>query len=84
MALKYIPRAVKGPVQHLCSLSSKAGEDSTRYKDICELKNNCKAQEGMRGYAAACFDLQQVRANVDTSLWQELVVFSLISPKIVN
>ena len=58
----------------------------TRYKNVRDLKNNCKAaaQEGRRGYAAACFDLQQVRANVDTSLWQELVLFSLISPKTVN
>ena len=37
----------------------------TWYKDVRELKNNCKAaaQVGRRGYAAASLDLQQVRAN---------------------
>ena len=41
---------------------------NSRYKDIRELKNNCKAaaQEGKRGYAAASFDQQQVRTSIET------------------
>ena len=40
----------------------------TSYKDVHDLKNNCvaAAQEGKRGYAAASFDQQQVRTNIET------------------
>ena len=63
------------PAKDLCNIcalfhakqeKTQAEVEQHKDKDVRDLKNNCKAaaQEGRRGYAAACFDLQQVRANI--------------------